>query len=143
MIIYPCELDNEDFRVQPYFAKRYLSSYFCLHRYIIIMVTVYQVKSWALTFLSHPAPDPKVLQKVAEVDGDLNDAFRLTQNVDYSWAMTPHEKVRFIEPLGFDPNDGGIRSTSVGDVMEKDGEFYIVAFVGFSKIPDYSIEVTE
>ena len=86
-----------------------------------------------MTFCAHPAPKPEVLVKVAEIDGDLNDAYRLTQNIDEAWAQNPD--VRFFSPDGEDE----ARSTSVGDVMEMDGVFYVVASVGFDVLENYEI----
>lgn len=106
------------------------------------MVTVYQVKDWAVTFCAHPAPKPEVLVKVAEIDGDLNEAYRLTQNLDEDWFDSQNPKVRFNAPIGFDPRMDGVRSTSVGDVMEMDGTFYVVASVGFDVLEDYALPVT-
>jgi hypothetical protein len=105
------------------------------------MVTVFHVNDWAMTFCAHPAPKPESLLKVAEIDGDLNDAYHLTQNIDDAWAHTDNPKVRFNAPPGFSPEDCGARSTSVGDVMEMDGVFYVVASVGFDVLDDYSIPV--
>lgn len=103
------------------------------------MVTVYHVKDWAITFCAHPAPKPEVLVKVAEIDGDLNEAYRLTQNIDDAWAHSKNPKVRFFSPDG----DDEARSTSVGDVMEMNGVFYVVASVGFDTLlDDYSSLVT-
>ena len=42
------------------------------------MVKVFHVKDWAVSFDSETIPTPDSLLKVAEIDGDLNDAFRLT-----------------------------------------------------------------
>lgn len=106
------------------------------------MVTVYHVKDWAITFCAHPAPKPEALLKVAEIDGDLNDAYRLTQNIDDAWAHSKNPKIRFNAPAGFTPEDCGARSTSVGDVMEMDGVFYVVASIGFKVLEDYALQVT-
>ncbi len=107
------------------------------------MVKVFHVKDWAVSFDSETIPTPDSLLKVAEIDGDLNDAFRLTQNIENSWIHTDNPKVQFNAPAGFSPKDfTGARSTSVGDVMEMNGVFYIVASFGFDVLEDYTLPVT-
>jgi len=67
------------------------------------------------------------LSKVADVHtDDLNIAFRQTNTIDDCWwhnsdvvAVVAHA-----------------RSTSVGDVLEKDGQAFVVAFCGFEPIPE-------
>lgn len=93
---------------------------------------VYQVIPEALTFCSTPVPLPDSLVLVAEFDGDLETAFRFTNSIEQHWAdaedarLTVHSRTR---------------STSVGDVMELDGKFYIVAAVGFKELEGYSLPV--
>jgi hypothetical protein len=68
----------------------------------------------------------KDLQLVATVDTEsLDIAYELTNNIDGSW--TENENVRsFIGCVA--------RSSSIGDILEKDGKKYIVARVGFIEI---------
>lgn len=67
------------------------------------------------------------LIKVAQVDtDDLEEAFALTNSIDHPW--TENAQVR-AEP-------GRHRSTSVGDVMEQDGDRFIVDTIGFRKWED-------
>ena len=67
---------------------------------------------------------------IANVDGDMNDAFRLTNHIESSWT----------ENDGVEALKDEVRSTSVGDIMEKDGEFFVVAPVGFTKLDIDSME---
>jgi hypothetical protein len=63
-------------------------------------------------------------QIVANIEaGNLDDAFRLTQNIDEPWSENEH-----VIPIG-----KRHRSTSVGDVIRKDDEYSIVMIVGFKK----------
>jgi hypothetical protein len=65
-----------------------------------------------------------VLKKVAEVNtDDLEKAFELTNHIDHSWEDNP--EVTLIEKS---------RSTSTGDIMEKDEKLYIVLSVGFAEV---------
>ena len=65
------------------------------------------------------------LQCVAEVDtDDLDDAFAQTQNINWPWPQNEAVKTRLQQ----------CRSTSIGDVLEKDGSHYVVDIVGFTKI---------
>jgi len=84
-----------------------------------------------MTFCATPAPEPSNLVLVAEIDGDLNDAYHLTQNIEESWAQNTDSKVK--------AKCDECRSTSVGDVMEKDGVFYVVASFGFDVLEGYSV----
>jgi hypothetical protein len=61
---------------------------------------------------------------VAHVAGDdLEDAFRYTNHIETSWHKHPAACVA--------PLPGDHRSTSVGDVVVRDGRTYVVAPVGF------------
>ena len=65
------------------------------------------------------------LTKAAVVHTDsLEDAFRLTNNIDSAW--TDNE--------GVSPTFQSRRSTSVGDIMTKDGKRFMVASVGFVEL---------
>lgn len=64
---------------------------------------------------------------VAEVNTvDLDTAYRLTNNIDDVWTKNPGVKVYVGE---------SDRSTSVGDLLVKDNITYIVAAIGFVRIP--------
>lgn len=61
---------------------------------------------------------------VAEVKTtDLEEAYMLTNHIDSEWWS--HPNVRLIKKS---------RSTSVGDFMERDGSWYMVAVAGFKKV---------
>lgn len=62
---------------------------------------------------------------VAEVAAhDLDWAYRSTNHIEVSWTENENVTALLEE----------VRSTSVGDIMEKDGEFYVVASMGFTKL---------
>lgn len=69
-----------------------------------------------------PAPDELTL--VAEIDGDLGDAFRLTQNIEDSW--TENDKV--------DAKVAEARSTSIGDLIVEDGIGHIIMPSGYRTV---------
>lgn len=60
---------------------------------------------------------------------DLNDAYRLTNHIDYNWT----ENDEVATPEGVQP-----RSSSVGDIFVLDDEVHLVARCGFTKIKDLS-----
>lgn len=90
------------------------------------MIIVYHNKD----FLDIQFDQPKeistdLLTKVAEVDSnDLDTAFRDTNHIDKDW----------IENEGVTSLVSRPRSTSVGDVMEIDGKFFMVASCGFKEM---------
>jgi hypothetical protein len=56
---------------------------------------------------------------------DLNEAYQLTQNLDSYWTQNQ----------GVITHRKGLRSTSIGDVIEDDkGKMHLVACIGFKKI---------
>ena len=62
---------------------------------------------------------------VAVVDSDdLEDGFRYTNHIETDWAKQP---ANIVTPL-----PGEHRSTSVGDIIVRDGGTYIVAGCGFT-----------
>lgn len=68
---------------------------------------------------------------VAEIEGgDLNFAFRSTQNIDEAWGDAPAEGVK---PVG----SGPFRSTSVGDIIEQDGVYSLVSSFGFKELQGF------
>jgi len=71
---------------------------------------------------------------ISPIDGDLEDAYRLTQNIEDAWTESGDPRVN---PALTDEQ----RSTSVGDVMEVDGVFYVVSSFGFDVLENYAIPV--
>lgn len=61
-------------------------------------------------------------KSLADVQNVLSYAYGCTQTVERLWWEHPD-----VTKLG----DGGHRSTSVGDVIELDGKFWLVADIGF------------
>lgn len=90
------------------------------------MVNVYHNKGFlALQFKKVSEIPKENLTKVAEVSiNDLETAFELTNHIEHNWT---HNKG--VTPLVSEP-----RSTSVGDVLEIEKKFYIVAASGFEEI---------
>lgn len=89
------------------------------------MIKVYhKIKSdfFAKTEVFNPAE----FTLIAEVQtDDLEKAYELTNNITHPW--TENAGVKFL---------GGFpRSTSVGDVAERNGKFHAVAHCGFKEIP--------
>ena len=92
--------------------------------------------------------NPQVL--VAEVMTDsLDVAYEMTQNINGSWSKTRmmfeydllvenpdfHPEVQVMAPLhAVDGCEYGLRSTMMGDILEKDGVKYRVAMVGFKQV---------
>ncbi len=93
---------------------------------------VYQVNDENVTFCSNPLPLPENLVLVAEVDGNLETAFRETNSCEEAWYECDSPILKVIKEA---------RSTSVGDIMELDGKVYVVASVGFTELEDYKIPV--
>ena len=62
---------------------------------------------------------------VADVEGVLEQAFSLTQNHTHDWQLNDLVTA----------TPGPKRSTSVGDIVVKDGQVYIVASFGFEPLP--------
>lgn len=94
-----------------------------------------------MTFCSDVVPAPEDVRLVAEVKGDLSNAWNLTQNFEHAWCETRNENVNCMVGIS-ECFDRGVRSTAVGDVMEIDGVFFIVAAYGFREIPNFKIEAT-
>jgi hypothetical protein len=67
---------------------------------------------------------------VAEVYGStsLDHAYRLTNTIDQAWWKNPGVAMR--------GDRDGCRSTSVGDIIERDGNLYVVANFGFTQIKE-------
>lgn len=64
----------------------------------------------------------------------LEEAFRLTNNIDSSWVET-HACVEVAPPV---LQEGGCRSTSIGDLMRLNGVMYQVRSAGFAAIDGFS-----
>lgn len=68
--------------------------------------------------------------EVAHVDtADLEVAFRLTNHIDTDWTTND-------EVTAFTTRN---RSSSTGDVFEKDGKKYLVAMFGFKEINSFNV----
>jgi hypothetical protein len=74
----------------------------------------------------HAAWELNEYHPVAVIDtDDLDVAFEKTNHITHDWR----ENKEVAEIL-----DGRARSSSVGDIFEKDGKFFIVASCGFTEI---------
>lgn len=56
---------------------------------------------------------------------DLESAYERTNHIERSWTL--NEGVQVVEGLS-------VRSSSVGDVFEREGKFYVVAGCGFQEV---------
>ena len=82
-------------------------------------------------------------QPVATIDVDsLSAAWRLSNNVEESWIDNPEIVNRYGNERRY-----GRRSSMVGDIMEKDGELFVVERIGFGKlsfsVSDFMVHVLE
>lgn len=81
-------------------------------------------------------------QPVAEIaTDDLNRAYQILQNgvVSPSWSKHPPVGLTpLVEPVVHNGRSYGWRSSMMGDVFEKDGEFFVVARFGFTRIETIS-----
>jgi len=70
---------------------------------------------------------------------DLDFAFKATQNgvLSETWSQEPPKdvfpKTPFYHLIG--NRRYGRRSTDIGDIMELEGKLYVVAMIGFTKLP--------
>ena len=70
--------------------------------------------------------DPKKFRNVAQVNtDDLEEAYKLTNNIDKPWIENKEVFPCFLKPQ---------RSTSMGDVLQIGHEYFAVATFGFTKI---------
>ena len=90
------------------------------------MVKVFHNTQFSDTYRKEPEEiSSDLLTKVAEVDtNDLEKAFELTNHITSDWTQNE----------GVTPHVSRPRSTSAGDIMEKDGEQFLVAACGYKKI---------
>ena len=70
---------------------------------------------------------PEAYTKIAHVEADsVADTFRITNHIDSDWLENPEVQWNI---------SGGMRSTSVGDVVEdENGDFYRCENVGWEKM---------
>lgn len=68
---------------------------------------------------------------VATLDSDdLEDGFRLTNSIARPW-----QENEYLAPgVNFKAHAYRARSTTVGDIIEKDGEYFLVASIGFNRL---------
>lgn len=91
------------------------------------MITIYQTNKLDSYYFSDEDHSifPNDFSKVADIDtDDLDEAYSLSQNVTASWACNNEVKSDLKQ----------CRSTSMGDILEKAGEYFIVDMFGFKKI---------
>jgi hypothetical protein len=88
---------------------------------------VYQAKNPTFGMGGHPEFNEQNFDLVAELTGDsLDDAFHLTNHIDRDWTKRIRE--------GFTVVKKESRSTSVGDVVVKDGIPYRCENMGWKEI---------
>ena len=95
---------------------------------------VFRVDPYTLSKFQSAAVRHLYFVKVATVDvEDLEEAFRLTNNIDHSWLSNAK-----VEPTPVIVGKGGCRSTSVGDVLVPHGtgrfKGFVVANRGFISV---------
>jgi len=74
-------------------------------------------------------------QHVANVECDhIEHVFTLTNHIDQDWTTNPG-----VEKVGDDRH----RSTSMGDIVESDGKFYICEALGWTEIEPLQANFTE
>jgi hypothetical protein len=101
------------------------------------MIAVYHNKEFTKYTLTEKPPHLKeilpLLTKVADVStSDLDEAFRLTNNIDSPWINN-----HAVQPTAEIISQQGCRSTWVGDVMRtSDGTWYSIALFGFIKLTE-------
>lgn len=77
---------------------------------------------------------------VADVEGDdLDYAYHATNNgtATLSWSRQPLKGVHPVEPSFVIAEDGrqlGLRSTSIADIVVRDGIMHVVAMIGFTEL---------
>lgn len=96
------------------------------------MIKVYQKKDPTFMALAkRHAADLTAYQHVADVDGsDLERAYMLTNTIDGPWWKNAGVDFHGSPDYGMD----GCRSTSVGDLLQRDGKFHEVQSCGFAEI---------
>lgn len=71
----------------------------------------------------------KLVAKLSD-DRSMDEAFRLTNHISEDWTTDPERSGMMV----YTSEDLGNRSTSVGDVIEKDGKRFMVASFGFEEL---------
>ena len=83
------------------------------------------------TFMASYHPKRKDYHPVAEVQVEqLESAYHLTNTIEMMWVDNDGVKFLGSPQHGMD----GCRSTSVGDILERDGKFYMVQSLGFAPV---------
>lgn len=96
------------------------------------MIRVFHDIKFTQNFLGEDNPKTINLELVAEVDtNDLEKAYELTNNIDIPWVENKGVKAKILT------SKISYRSTSTGDLMEKDGKFFVVAECGFREVEGY------
>lgn len=91
------------------------------------MITVYHNPKF-LEYWETEKINMDKLVAVANVETDsLDEAYLRTNHIDYDWAENPGVEVLTVDST---------RSTSVGDVMEMEGQKYVVQSIGFAKLDE-------
>ena len=94
------------------------------------MIKVYH-NDMFLAYILNPSLKKNTVHLVAEVDtDDLDEAFRLTNNIMHLWVI--NNGVKAVEGVQH-------RSTSVGDLLEWNDKSYVVESVGFRELTSKEI----
>jgi hypothetical protein len=87
---------------------------------------VFHSKQLTMPFEDEPKDFPAEFIKVADVVAtSLDEAYQLTNSIDKPWVNNES-----VTPVG----TTGFRSTSCGDVIEKDGKYYMCEMIGWKEI---------
>ena len=94
------------------------------------MIRVYHNAKFLDCGLTVHIPEIEDLTLVAVVDtNDLEEAYKLTNHIDHKWWLN-NEVVKVKES----------RSTSVGDIMVRNGKTYQVCTFSFTELSDYKTD---
>lgn len=79
------------------------------------------------SFIPQMMKFPAEYEKVAEVEcEDLEDVFRVTNHINHNWTLNPQVTMY---------KAGGVRSTSVGDVVvDEHGKVFLCDMAGWKEI---------
>jgi hypothetical protein len=86
--------------------------------------------TFGMTVEGQPAVFREVAKVEIPIESNLDLAFRLTNTISQSWLKNPEIKSQLT----------ACRSTSVGDVFETEGKFFLVQNVGFQQIEKPTME---